>query len=160
MLVALGDRGEPGAALRGHRPPGLYDDPIVFIERTKYQEIVLTQALTADDLRLFLNGDLQFSSRDEYRYHEALVHPAMAGPHARVLVLGGGDGLALREVLRHAGVRRVVDVELDRGMTRLARDDERLRALNGRALRRPARAGRRPPTRSAGCATPASASTW
>jgi len=114
----------------------LFDDRIVFIERTKYQEIVLTQG-EADDLRLFLNGDLQFSSRDEYRYHEALVHPAMAGPHARVLVLGGGDGLAIREVLRQRGVRRVVNVELDAGMTRLARDDERLRSLNGDALRDP-----------------------
>ncbi|MDQ3723085.1 MAG: polyamine aminopropyltransferase, partial [Actinomycetota bacterium] len=114
----------------------LFDDPIVLIERSRYQEIVLTQG-EANDLRLFLNGDLQFSSRDEYRYHEALVHPAMAGRHARVLVLGGGDGLAIREVLRHGGVQRVVNVELDARMTALARDDERLRRLNRDALRDP-----------------------
>lgn len=114
----------------------LFDDRIVFSERSQYQEIVLTQG-ARDDLRLFLNGDLQFSSIDEYRYHEALVHPAMAGPHARVLVLGGGDGLAIAEALRHDGVRRVVNVELDPRMTRLARDDERLRALNEDALRDP-----------------------
>ena len=86
------------------------------------------------DLRLFLNGDLQFSSIDEYRYHEALVHPAMAGPHRRVLVLGGGDGLALREVLRYPDVREVVLVELDARMIGLARDDRRLTALNERSL--------------------------
>lgn len=114
----------------------LFDDRIVLVERTHYQEIVLT-AGDDGDLRLFLNGDLQFSSRDEYRYHESLVHPALAGPHARVLVLGGGDGLAIREVLRHDGVQRIVNVELDPRMTALARDDERLRRLNGDALRDP-----------------------
>jgi spermidine synthase len=41
------------------------------------------------------------------------VHPAMAGPHERVLVLGGGDGLALREVLKYPGVERAVEVDLD-----------------------------------------------
>ena len=114
----------------------LFDDPIVLIERSHYQEIVVTQG-EADDLRLFLNGDLQFSSRDEYRYHEALVHPAMAGRHARVLVLGGGDGLAIREILRYPGVQGVVNVELDARMTALARDDKRLRRLNRDALRDP-----------------------
>jgi spermidine synthase len=85
-------------------------------------------------VRLFLNGDLQFSSKDEHRYHEALVHPAMAGPHGRVLVLGGGDGLALREVLRYRDVRRAVVVELDGTMIDIARGDRRLTALNRRSL--------------------------
>jgi len=115
----------------------LYDDPIVHSERTPYQEIVLTQSLTGGDLRLFLNGDLQFSSKDEYRYHEALVHPVMAGPHARVLVLGGGDGLALREILRYPDVQVATEVELDARMLALARDDERLRRLNGAAMQDP-----------------------
>jgi spermidine synthase len=114
----------------------LFDDRIVFVERSHYQEIVMTQG-EQDDLRLFLNGDLQFSSRDEYRYHESLVHPAMAGPHARVLVLGGGDGLAMREILRYPDVEQVVDVELDPRMTQLARDDGRLRRLNRDALHDP-----------------------
>ncbi len=112
----------------------LYDDPIVLAERTRYQEVVLTESLRGGDVRLFLNGDLQFSSKDEARYHEALVHPAMAGPHARVLVLGGGDGLALREVLRHPGVREATQVELDPRMLELARNDPRLRRLNRAAL--------------------------
>lgn len=112
----------------------LYDDPIVAHERSAYQEIVLTQAGRRGDLRLFLNGDLQFSSLDEYRYHEALVHPAMTGRRERVLVLGGGDGLALREVLRYPDVRSVVLVELDPRMIAVARSDSRLTRLNGRAL--------------------------
>jgi spermidine synthase len=110
----------------------LFDDRIVRAERTQYQEIVITEG--AGDVRLFLNGDLQFSSRDEYRYHESLVHPAMAGRHERVLILGGGDGLAAREVLRYPDVRRVVEVELDPKMIELARTDRRLTALNGGAL--------------------------
>jgi spermidine synthase len=112
----------------------LYDDPIVHAERTRYQEIVLTRSARGNDLRLFLNGDLQFSSKDEYRYHEALVHPALAGPRRSVLVLGGGDGLALREVLRYPDVRRVVQVELDPAMLDLARRNDRLRRLNAGSL--------------------------
>ncbi len=131
-----------GAALLSSRlelsaRQALYDDPIVVAERTPYQEIVLTQSITGGDVRLFLNGDLQFSSKDEYRYHEALVHPAMAGPHERVLVLGGGDGLAMREVLRYRDVRVATEVELDARMLALARDDDRLRGLNDGALDEP-----------------------
>src|SRR5699024_11765481 len=75
----------------------LYSDPVVHAEENQYQQIVLTESSSVsgrEDIRLFLNGDLQFSSVDEYRYHEPLVHPAMTGSHERVLLLGGGDGLA------------------------------------------------------------------
>jgi spermidine synthase len=115
----------------------LYDDPVVHAETSAYQEIVLTASAPFSgppDLRLFLNGDLQFSSRDEYRYHEALVHPVLAGSRARVLVLGGGDGLALREILRYPDVRDVVEVELDPAVVRLARTNPQLRALNQGSL--------------------------
>ncbi|HYH47925.1 MAG TPA: polyamine aminopropyltransferase [Acidimicrobiia bacterium] len=118
----------------------LYDDPIVAAHRSDYQDIVMTESLSIGgrpDVRLFLNGDLQFSSIDEYRYHEALVHPAMAGLHRRVLVLGGGDGLALREVLRYPGVEEVTLVELDPAVLRLARADRRLARLNERSLADP-----------------------
>lgn len=116
----------------------LYRAPITSAERSDYQEIVVTRSLPGapPDLRLFLDGDLQFSSRDEHRYHEALVQPAMAGGAEKVLILGGGDGLALREVLR-SGVRRVVEVELDPAVLRLARDDPAFRALNGNSMRDP-----------------------
>ncbi|WP_030044873.1 spermine/spermidine synthase domain-containing protein, partial [Streptomyces resistomycificus] len=99
--------------------------------QTDVQEVVLTGDTDGRPLGLFLDGRLRVSGRDEYRYHEALVHPAMSGPHARVLILGGGDGLAAREVLRHAGVRRVDVVELDEEVLRLARHDPALARLNG-----------------------------
>ncbi|HKG91736.1 MAG TPA: polyamine aminopropyltransferase [Gemmatimonadaceae bacterium] len=115
----------------------LYADEVILARNTKYQRIVLTA--WKDDLRLFLNSHLQFSSRDEYRYHEALVHPGLAAlPGARrVLVLGGGDGLALREVLRYPGVERVTLVDLDPEMTRLFATHPRLVALNAGALTSP-----------------------
>ncbi|WP_052852342.1 polyamine aminopropyltransferase [Streptomyces avicenniae] len=118
----------------------MYRDPIVHAERTPYQEIVMTESLgftSRTDLRLFLNGDLQFSSIDEYRYHEALVHPALVGARERVLVLGGGDGLALREVLRYPDVAEVTLVELDPAMTELGRTYGALRELNGGAFEDP-----------------------
>ncbi|ABW14061.1 Spermine synthase [Parafrankia sp. EAN1pec] len=97
----------------------LYADPIVVATRSAYQEIVVTRRV--GDMRLYLDGDLQFSSADEHRYTEALVAPALARDPARVLVLGGGDGLAARELLRHPTVRQVVQVELDPRMIELAR---------------------------------------
>lgn len=111
-----------------------YQGRVIFLKNTPYQRIALVRS--GSELRLFLNGNLQFSSRDEYRYHELLVHPAMyAVPKPeRVLILGGGDGLAAREVLRHETVRSVVLVDLDRGMTDLFRGSEILRTLNNRAL--------------------------
>ncbi|MFE3545364.1 polyamine aminopropyltransferase [Nocardia sp. NPDC059177] len=111
----------------------LFAHPIVWQSRTQYQQIVLTESFSpfgTTDTRLFLNGGLQFSSVDEYRYHEALVHPVLAGTHRSVLVLGGGDGLALREILRYPDVEAVTLVELDPAMIELARTDERLTALN------------------------------
>jgi spermidine synthase len=114
----------------------LYADPVVLTRTSPYQRIVLTA--WRDDLRLFLNGHLQFSSRDEYRYHEALVHPGLAAlPGARrVLVLGGGDGLAVREVLRYPDVQ-VTLVDLDPEMTRLFSTHRELVRLNGGALASP-----------------------
>ncbi len=115
----------------------IYADPVVLARTTRYQRLVLTRS--GPHFQLFLNGNLQFSSADEYRYHEALVHPAFGlRPDARrVLVLGGGDGLAVREVLRHPQVSEVVLVDLDPGMTDLARDNPLLTELNRRSLHDP-----------------------
>lgn len=112
----------------------LYADEIILARTSAYQRIVLTR--WNDDLRLFLNGHLQFSSRDEYRYHEALVHPALASHPAprHVLVLGGGDGLAVREVLKHGAVERVTLVDLDPEMTRLFSENPLLTSVNAGAL--------------------------
>ena len=108
----------------------LYSDEVIFSRDTRYQRIVLTR--WKDDLRLFLNSHLQFSSRDEYRYHEALVHPGLAAlPGARrVLVLGGGDGLAVREMLKYPSVEQITLVDLDPEMTRLFSTHPVLSALN------------------------------
>ncbi|MFF3450677.1 polyamine aminopropyltransferase [Streptomyces sp. NPDC002667] len=108
----------------------LYGADARVAQRTGAQEAVLSGGGHGRPLRFFLDGRLRFTGRDERRYHEALVHPAMNGPHARVLILGGGDGLAAREVLRHPGVRRVDIVEPDADVVRLARDDAALSALN------------------------------
>ncbi|MDB5873173.1 MAG: spermidine synthase [Ramlibacter sp.] len=114
-----------------------YQDPIVFAATSPYQRIVVTQGRSGH--RLFLNGNLQFAERDEYRYHEALVHPAMAahGAARKVAVLGGGDGMAVREVLRYPGVESVTLVELDPNMTQLFSTHETLARLNGGALASP-----------------------
>ncbi len=111
-----------------------YQDPIVLSESSPWQRIVVTQGRSGH--RLFLNGNLQFAERDEYRYHEALVHPALAahGAPRKVAILGGGDGMAAREVLRHPGVESVTLVELDPQMTRLFSQHEGLARLNGGAL--------------------------
>ncbi|MGW9397878.1 polyamine aminopropyltransferase [Streptomyces sp. NPDC055642] len=112
----------------------MYGPDVRVALHTDMQEVLLTGGRDGRPLNLFLDGRLRVSGRDELRYHEALVHPAMNGPHTRVLVLGGGDGLAVREVLRHTGVRRVDVVELDAGVVRLARRDPSLSALNAHAL--------------------------
>jgi spermidine synthase len=114
-----------------------YGDQIVYSESSPYQRVVVTSSQAG--VRLFLNGNLQFHSRDEYRYHEALVHPAMSahGAPRRVLVLGGGDGMATREVLKHPAVEQVTLVELDPHMTRLFAEQPMLRRLNADALHSP-----------------------
>lgn len=111
----------------------MYDDAIIYATDTRYQRIVITR--WRDDVRLYLNGHLQLSSVDEARYHEPLVVPAMeACPRPRsVLVLGGGDGMAVREVLKYP-VESVTLVDIDPVMTRLGRERPELVALNGGAL--------------------------
>ena len=112
----------------------LYRGNVLHAEQSRYQRIVLVERGGA--FQLFLNNNLQFSSRDEHRYHEALVHPAMAGAkeRRRVLIGGGGDGLALREILRWPEVRSVTLVDLDERVTALARTNPRLRDLNRKSL--------------------------
>lgn len=104
---------------------GLYSDDVIVAKTSPYQRIVVTRG--RGSFQLFLNGNLQFSSADEYRYHEALVHPAvhaaatsLGRPPERALVLGGGDGLAVRELLRYPSLREIVLVDLDKVMTDLA----------------------------------------
>jgi spermidine synthase len=138
-------------ALTSLAEDAMFADDIVYSKTSSYQRIVVTRNRAG--FQLFLNGNLQFSSADEYRYHEALVHPALVlsseGGRAvrRVLVLGGGDGLALREILKYPSVEEVTLVDLDPDMTRLSRhfpplahlnrnsfDDPRVRVVNEDAM--------------------------
>jgi spermidine synthase len=113
---------------------GIYSNPVVYAKATPYQRIVVTSG--GSGFQLFLNGHLQFNSMDEYRYHEALTHPAMLlhGAPKKVMILGGGDGLALREVLKYSSIEHVAFVDLDPEMTRLAADFPPLVALNNHSV--------------------------
>jgi spermidine synthase len=112
----------------------LYSANIVYTEQSPYQRIIITSR--GEDYRLFINGALQFSSIDEYRYHEVLTHPVMSASrsHERVLILGGGDGFVVRELLKYEDVQEIVVVDLDPAMTNLARNFPLLERLNGDAL--------------------------
>jgi len=114
----------------------LYDDPIVYSRTSQYQHIVITHYKPMDEVRLFLNGNLQLCSIDEARYHESLVHPPMTLAQAlnRVLILGGGDGAALREVLKYRDVKEITLVDLDPAMTELAATHPLLTRLNDNAF--------------------------
>lgn len=126
-----------GKRITGLAEENIYADEIIFSRDTHYQHIVLTK--WKDDVRLFLNSHLQFSSRDEYRYHEALVHPGLAAVPAprRVLVLGGGDGLAVREVLKYSQVENITLVDLDPEMTKIFSSHPFLTALNQKSFLSP-----------------------
>lgn len=111
-----------------------YNDNIVYAVSSPYQRIVLTR--NKREMRLFLNGNLQFSSADGYRYHEALVHPALSSVShpVNVLVLGGGDGLAVREILKYPSVQHITLVDLDAVMTKLFSSQEVLLRINEHSL--------------------------
>lgn len=115
----------------------IYRGQIIFNEDTKYQKLVVTR--WKDETRLFINEHLQFSSVDEYRYHEALVHPAMslARNRQRVLIVGGGDGLAVREFLKYKDVEHIDLVDLDPVMTRLGKRNLYFTELNRNSLSYP-----------------------
>lgn len=114
-----------------------YVDRVIYQQQTPYQRIVITQ--WKEYFWLFLNGNEQFSSYDEERYHEPLVHPAMKISNARkqVLVLGGGDGLAVREILKYPDVEQVTVVDLDPAITRLGQTHPLFVQLNEDALNHP-----------------------
>lgn len=111
-----------------------YNDTVVYSEQTRYQKIVMTYQ--NGNYWLFLNGHQQLSTVDEELYHEPLVHPIML-LHEKpqdILVLGGGDGAAVRELLKHASVRSITLVDLDPSMTHLAKSNSILLNINDGAL--------------------------
>lgn len=113
---------------------GLYRDRVILSEQTQYQHIVLTRH--KDDLRLFIDGNVQFCSLDEYRYHEALVHIPMsqAAKKDKVLILGGGDGMAVRELLKYEGTQ-ITLVDLDPEMIRICSENKIIAGLNENSLK-------------------------
>ena len=113
----------------------IYKRPIVLNEQTPYQKIVMTK--TQGDVRLYLNRVIQFSSADEHRYHESLVHIPLAMHYnpKRVLILGGGENLASREVLKHSSVQRVDVVDIDSTMFYLAKENKYLKDINADAAK-------------------------
>lgn len=124
-----------GKKLITHAEQKLYRDPIIFTKTSTYQRIVMTEN-RAGDLYFYINGHLQFSSADEHIYHEFLVHPVLSvlSHRKRVLILGGGDGLAAREVLKMNDVASITLVDIDPAMTELARTHPRLVKLNQGSL--------------------------
>ncbi|MGB8646953.1 MAG: polyamine aminopropyltransferase [Anaerolineae bacterium] len=115
----------------------LYQDPILYAEQSRYQRLVVTSY--QDEIRLYLDKELQFSSRDEYRYHESLIHPAMSLAVSRenVLVVGGGDGLAVRELLKYPDLGHVTLVDIDPAVTHLGETFGPILQLNGDSLHDP-----------------------
>jgi spermidine synthase len=112
----------------------LYGENIIISKNSKYQRIVLTHDRL--DYKLYLNNNLQFSSLDEYRYHEMLVHPVMsfASKIDEVLVLGGGDGMAVREILKYKDVKNITLVDLDSEMTKMFQGNQLLTRFNNNSL--------------------------
>jgi len=115
----------------------LYQNNIIYTQQTPYQKIVVTAH--NGRIALYINGAIQFDTIDEYRYHESLVHPAMleAKAHNHILIIGGGDGMALREVLKYQDTQQITQVDLDPAITSLFRDHPTLSALNNHAYSNP-----------------------
>ncbi|EGK15290.1 polyamine aminopropyltransferase [Psychrobacter sanguinis] len=122
----------------------LFKAPVIFATNSPYQRLIVTEK--NGYIQLFLNGNLQFSTRDEYRYHEALVHPIMqklsdstraTKPKLKVLILGGGDGMAAREVLKYDSVEHITLVDLDPKMTDFFANTPRFQKLNSNSMNDP-----------------------
>lgn len=121
-------------AVIAHGEEMKYKDRVIFSKQTKYQKVVITQSNS--DYWLFINGNQQLSTIDEIMYHEPLVHPLLKlypNP-ADVLILGGGDGCAAREILKYEKVQHITLVDLDPDMTKLALEHPVLSEINQHAL--------------------------
>jgi len=128
-----------GTRLTSFAENNLYFDQVIFKQQTPYQRIVYTKSYANGEKRLFLDGHVQFCDRDEYRYHEALVHPVMSvpGPRDTILILGGGDGLAAREVLKYEDVKQIHLVDIDPAITEFCSRFPGITKLNQGSLTHP-----------------------
>ncbi|TCI84976.1 polyamine aminopropyltransferase [Tenacibaculum sp. M341] len=111
-----------------------YKDKIVFTKQTKYQKIVVTK--WKEWYSLYINGNQQLSSFDEFLYHEPMVHLPMklTNSHANILILGGGDGCLAREVFKYNDVKKVTLVDLDQNMIDLGKNYDVFKTLNNNAM--------------------------
>lgn len=91
-------------------------------EVSEFQEILVADTFSYGRV-LMLDGTFQVTEKDEFLYHEMLVHPAMMAHQSpkQVLVIGGGDGGTMREVVRHESVERAVLCEIDPRVTEVSR---------------------------------------
>ena len=111
-----------------------YKDKIVFSEQTKYQKIVITKWKEWNSL--YINGNQQLSSFDEFLYHEPMVHSALGLTKQKqnILVLGGGDGCIVRELLKYPTIKNIDLVDLDAKMLELGKNNSIFTRLNNNAL--------------------------
>ena len=125
-----------GGYLTKFAEKNLYFDQIIFSKQTEYQKVVFTASKNFKDHRLFIDGHIQFSSKDEYRYHEFLVHPAMSieGDISNVLILGGGDGLPVREVIKYNNVKSIDLVDIDPVITNMGKNLPILKEINNNSM--------------------------
>lgn len=132
LIIGLGFWNAPQIIQYGEQKK--YKDKVIYSEQSRYQKIVITQ--WKENYWLYLNGNLQFSSYDEALYHEVLVHPAvqLCQAPSNVLILGGGDGCAVRELLKYEGIEQITLVDLDPAVTKLAQEHPALLAINQNAL--------------------------
>ena len=121
-------------AVIAHGEEMRYKDRVIYSKQTKYQKLVITQSNS--DYWLFINGNQQLSTIDEIMYHEPLVHPLLKlCPNPKdILILGGGDGCAAREILKYENVQNITLVDLDPEMTKLALEHPVLSEINQHAL--------------------------
>jgi len=111
-----------------------YKDKIVFEKQTKYQKIVLTKWLGY--YSLYINGNQQLSTFDEFLYHEPMAHSilGLAGSKKEILVLGGGDGCLIRELLKYPEIENITIVDLDKEMIKLGKKNEIFTNMNKNSL--------------------------
>jgi spermidine synthase len=89
-------------------------DKLLYEGRTSFQEVRLLENAHFGRV-LVLDGVVQTTERDEFFYHEMMLHPALCALESaeEILIIGGGDGGCLREALRHPSIRKAVMVEID-----------------------------------------------
>jgi len=123
--------------LLNHWEDSFFTSRVVYSKQTPYQQLVVTQ--NKKDIRLYINRIIQFSSIDEYRYHETLgILPLHNAPYKKnILILGGGEGLLAREVLKFPEVETLTIIDLDEEVFRLAKENAHIRTLNDGALLNP-----------------------